>query len=227
MSSLNELFAKGRIISVTIPSRENPVIRSTLPGSLQQFVSRLEARLAPIYDSLSNPSSRDDDDITKKTALLSVAKHILEHGYICYGQAAQLYIETCMKFTDHINLLYSLGVQPPAISNFNRVRLQVLAVLPVIKLDYRMIGQAGVAPAILIANIPGIQNEDLETHLAPVCKLLDFLDSKTASGQFLTKENMQLIKRAMPSTVSPLVDFIVFKAGGSAVAAELGIDKYR
>jgi hypothetical protein len=43
----------------------------------------------------------------------------------------------------------------------------------------------------------------------------------------LTENDMRLLKSALPGFISPLVDFLVVKAGGLSVAKELGITDYR
>jgi len=108
-----------------------------------------------------------------------------------------------------------------------RLRAMLVATLPVVKVPFRKAGQVGMAPCVLVPNVPGILDGDLPDHLLPVCKLLEISDSRAASGVTLRPEALQQIKLALPSFVSPLVDYLIVKAGGLEFAAKLGVTKYR
>jgi hypothetical protein len=151
----------------------------------------------------------------------------LEHGYVGFGEAADLYIETTKSFVETVNNRYiGANVQGPAISTKARVRLMLLTELPVIRFPFRASGQVGRDPAVLVPNVQSISDEDLPAHLVPVIKLLQLSDSKSGMGAPLDRNDLRLLKSALPGFISPFVDFLFVKAGGLSVAKELGITEH-
>jgi hypothetical protein len=175
-------LADNGYISMTELCGGMEVVRSMAKGSLQQLSTRLGLCLHTIYDALRAETSEtppppllitgDEADITKKVALHSVALYILEHGFIGYGEAAELYIGGCNSFVETVNSRYSLTIEGPSTSNMGRVQLLLPKELPVMKLPFRASRQTGKNPAVLVPNVPSILDEDLSAHLAPVFKFL-------------------------------------------------------
>ena len=107
------------------------------------------------------------EGLTKKVALRSVALSILKHGSIGYNEAATLYSRVC----DEISLLISehSGCDrcAPPTSNMVRLRAMLVATLPVVKVPFRKSGQVGMAPCVLVPNVPGILDGDLQIISCP------------------------------------------------------------
>ena len=97
-ASVSSLLLSGGI-SQTVLCDGTEVIRSMAKGAMQQMAASFETLQQPFYDSLKDENSKapsrflflgDDRDITNKVALQAVVQRILEHGFIGFGEAADL-----------------------------------------------------------------------------------------------------------------------------------------
>ena len=108
-----------------------------------------------------------------------------------------------------------------------RARLKVILGLAVMVVPLRVRGQAGAMPAVLVPNVRCIEPSELEMHLAPIIVMLEARHIGREAVAPLSVDQLTLLKQAMPSFVSPLIDFIVSKIGGNAAARALGISQAR
>ena len=160
--NVDQLVAAGKLSRVLLPDCE--VLRTRQGGTLEAVAFRLHELLQPLF--AEDADSAVSTDSAAYAGTLGVVCHIMQHGFIGYGEAADLYINVCQQCLESFRGRHTLT--QPSTSNRSRVALSLLTMLPVMKLPFRSSGQAGEAPAVLVPNVPSITAEDLPAHLYPM-----------------------------------------------------------
>ena len=210
----------GRIHLVEVDGSE--VQRSALSCSLQSFISTTEARFSVLSVGTSTQVGRLSE-ACRLGALLKVSHTILNRGYMRLADAVELYHFTLVKLNDDCGIGDDMRH-----TVCHRLRMQLVVHLPIMKVPFRFSGSAGVAAFVIIPNVPSVHDRDLHLHLNPVMQLLHNCNNKAAAGSALQAKDVRLLKDSMPAFVSPLVDWLIVKAGfGAEINRHLGISYAR
>jgi hypothetical protein len=220
MLTIKKLIADDLVDKVDL-SDGSFILRSKQSISLRLRIQQLEVDVQPTLHGLHQnpvvlPSLElflgNSRDVSKKIAVLEVAKTILELGYIRYGDCAEMLLSFRNRFINFTNR--SCRWELPLVECENSCRaLEIFLYLPVIKVPFRCHGQRGTDPGVLLPNVSGIQNEDLPVHIKPIISMLAYNDSRAAAGTPLQVEEFHLLKNALPAVASSLVDFFIVKVG--------------
>ena len=213
------------------------VLRTTSRLSLPARLAELDAKINPFLDRTWVKSIRPTHkeisgdfhtDMPKMIALRNVARQIQALGSMGFSEAATLFHDHRAAFCDDLAKAFpGLPVSAPETLQPNRLRAEVFGRLPLVKMPWRSDGQAGVEPALLLPNLPGVADDDLAAQCAPVLALLDQQQATAVPGEALSEERLRLIKNAMPSETSAWLDYAIIKAAGTDTAARLGISLHR
>ena len=235
-----KLFESGLASQTAVPEMDITVVRSSSDCSLRErcdsFQSHLEERLwSPLQ---ANPPAAPDmrflcngpKDLIKIHALTKLGNEIHTRGYMPSGEA--------LRFAELQFEHLATGLRDPELSSLGMsvmstwgadqaaLRREILARLPILQLPFRAPGQTGRNPSVWIPNPCGLRDADLALVLGPTRQLIEMVSSQAAAGS-LSAESFALLKKAVASCDSPMVDYIAVKAGGVDFARTLGISTYR
>ena len=210
------LVETGKIRIVSCNGVE--VQRTGLTCAMQSFIETAEARVSQLMQG-DSPSGVFIAESCLLQAKLAVCSAIMSYGYMRLASAIELFHCT------HVKLMSDWGLdESMRLDKSSRLHLQLLVTLPILKIPFRFTGVVGSTAFVVIPNVPGLPDQDLHVHVGPVLQLLRSINNAAAAGPALKACDVQLLKQAMPSTVSPLVDWLICKAGfGVDVNSSLGI----
>ena len=125
------LVQSGRISVVDCNGSE--VQRTRLTCSLQSFVAATEARVARLLEG--TPPQGRVREACQLQALLRVSRRLLSCGHMRVVEAVELYHCTNVQLMDDRGLSGEMRLTP-----CHRLRMQLLVLLPVMKLPFRFTG---------------------------------------------------------------------------------------
>ena len=105
------------------------VQRASSTCSLQTFVANVEAQVARLLEG--NPPQERIREACRLQALLRLSRALLTRGYMRLADAVELYHCTHVKLMDDHGLAEDMRLSPCP-----RLRMQLLMLLPIIKLPY-------------------------------------------------------------------------------------------
>ena len=218
--SQKALLESGKIRSIDCNGIE--IQRSALSCSMLDYMSQTEARVTQLLQG-DSPAGRHKAEACLLKARLKVCETLMNFGHMRLPAVVDLFHCTYVKLMDDVGLAEDMRSDPAP-----RLRMQLLVSLPIMKLPFRFTGVSGPTAYVIIPNIPSMRDQDLPLHTASVFELLRSLDRAAASGPAVMPQDVQLLKDAMPSFVSPLVDWLIVKAGFDPVVNKsLGINYAR
>ena len=223
MPTITELVDNGRLSRVQMTSG-NELIRSKVTMSLHEQATKFDHEFA-LYQSAKSLSAQQLPSLGDKAGLSAVAKAILTTGCIGFGEAAKCFVEERGLFLEEARVRFDVTAANDG--NLQRARLKVILGLSIMVIPFRVRGQAGAMPAVLVPNARCIEPRELEEHITPIMLMLETRNTNGEAGAPISVDQLRLLKQAMPSFVSPLIDFLVSSLGGNATARALGISQAR
>ena len=200
----------------------------TFKQRFDQLQNVVDPMLAAIREKPPTPPRRNlfngrSNDPSKLVALKHVAQQLQEQMAVPLAEVIDVYYERRISFIAAIKRHFYGDIDDSVQLHAKLIKNELMKELPLVAVPYRVPGQAGKRPLLLLRDMPSLDDAELEESLQPVLELLRLKEERKMMGASLSPEDYKLLQRSMPSEISAVTDALIVKFGGASAAAALGI----